>query len=104
MKAKPLKSTTGTEASKFMLPAEHAANLGYWTVIRRVILFLLAGALLGAGAYLLFLRAQCDLGLTPGGCYPIQVRMLAMVAFMMSLGGYVLLTEFLVPWLGKLRL
>ena len=69
--------------------------------LRRIALFLLASALLGGGAYLLSSRVECKLGFTPEGCDPIPVRMLAMVAFMIFLGGYVLWTDFLMPWLSK---
>jgi hypothetical protein len=63
--------------------------------LRRVALFLLASALLGGGAYLLSSRVECQLGFTPEGCDPIPVRMLAMVAFMIFLGAYVLWRSFI---------
>ena len=64
--------------------------------LRRIALFLLASALLGGGAYLLLARVECQFG-----CDPIPMRMLAMVAFMIFLGAYVLWTDFLMPWLSK---
>jgi hypothetical protein len=69
--------------------------------LRRIALFLLASALLGGGAYLLSSRIECQLEITPGRCDPIPLRMLAMVAFMIFLGAYVLWIDFLMPWLSN---
>jgi hypothetical protein len=72
--------------------------------LRRAILFLFASAVLGGGALLLSLRFKCELGFAHGVCPPIQVRLLAMVAFLIFLGGFVLWTEFIMPWLSEVSL
>jgi hypothetical protein len=65
--------------------------------VRRILLFVVSAAMLGAGVYLVWMPFRCMLGFADGECWVIGKLVIgggAMIVF----GGYLLWDDFVSPW------
>jgi hypothetical protein len=73
---------------------------GAGAVVRRILLFVVSAAMVGAGVYFVLMPFRCVLGLADGECWVIGKLVIGGGA-MIILGGYLLWDDFVSPWMSK---